>query len=79
MKKFLAGIVSALMAVLLCFSLAGCDKSADVQKAFEDKGYKVTAVDSNNSAVKTVLSAVLSKEQMEKPTNTAFIFARKIL
>ena len=66
MKKFLVGIVSAMVAVLLCFSLAGCDKSADIKKAFEKEGYTVTVVDTNNDTAKGLLSVALTSEQIEK-------------
>ena len=66
MKKLLVGIVSTLLAVLLCCSLAGCDKSGNIKKAFEDEGYTVTIVDTNNDTAKGLLSAALTKEQVEK-------------
>ena len=66
MKKLLVGIVTTLLAVLLCCSLAGCDKSGNIKKAFEDEGYTVTIVDTNNDTAKGLLSAALTKEQVEK-------------
>ena len=66
MKKLLVGVVSALMAVLLCLSLTGCDKSGNIKKAFEDEGYTVTVVNTDNDTAKSLLSVALTKEQVEK-------------
>lgn len=66
MKKVVLGIVTALMTVMLCLTLAGCDKSDSIKKAFEDEGYTVTVVDTNNDTAKGLLSVALTKEQVEK-------------
>lgn len=65
MKKLLAGIVTALLTVILCLTLTGCDKSDKIKSAFEDEGYTVTIVDTNNETAKKLLSAALTKDQIE--------------
>lgn len=66
MKKVLVGIVTALITVMLCLTLAGCDKSDKIKSAFEDEGYTVTVVDTNNDAAKKLLSAALTEDQIEE-------------
>ncbi len=66
MKKIIAGFVTALLTVILCLTLAGCDKSDSIKKAFEDEGYTVTVVDTNNDTAKKLLSAALTQEQIDE-------------
>ncbi len=66
MKKLLTGILMALLTVTVCLSLAGCDKSDKIKDAFEDEGYTVTVVNTDNDTAKGLLSAALTKEQMEE-------------
>ncbi len=49
----------------LCFTLAGCDKSGSIKKAFEDEGYTVKTIDTNNETAKLLLSS-FTEEQIEK-------------
>lgn len=66
MKKIIVGVVTALLTVILCLSLSGCDKSDKIKSAFESEGYNVTIVDTNNDTAKKLLSAALTQEQIEK-------------
>ncbi len=67
MKKRILTVLIALITVLtLCFTLAGCDKSGSIKKAFEDEGYTVTTVDTNNEKAKSLLKTLFTEEQIEK-------------
>ena len=80
MKKVLAGIATALLTVILCLTMAGCDKSGNIKKAFEDEGYTVTEMTTkDNSSVETILSAFLTKDQIaEVGEYSAYIVSQKI-
>ena len=64
--KTLKKILVILTAALLVLSLASCDKSGSIKKAFEKEDYTVTVVDANNGTVKNLLDLALSDDQMEK-------------
>ena len=76
--KHMTRILSILTALVLLVSLVSCgDKSAAIKKAFEDDGWTVKAVDTDNSAVKTVLSLLLTDEQIEKAADYEIILCNK--
>ena len=52
MKKIISKILAFLGALVLVFSLVGCDKSNAIKKAFEKADNKVEVVDKNNDLVK---------------------------
>ena len=64
--KILKKILVILTAALLVLSLASCDKSGSIKKAFEKEDYTVTVVDATNGTVKNLLDLALSDEQMEE-------------
>lgn len=66
MKNALKKILVVLMATMLVLSLASCDKSKSIKKDFEDAGYTVSTVDTNNDTAKGILKLLLSDEQIEK-------------
>lgn len=66
MKKFLKAMSAALLVVILALTMAGCDKSGSIQKAFEDAEYTVTVVDTSDSTVQSLLKAAYTEEQVEE-------------
>lgn len=65
-KKILVAISTALLIVILAFTMAGCDKSGSIVKAFEDKEYTVTEVSTDNDDAKSLLkTAGLTDEQVQ--------------
>jgi uncharacterized protein YpmS len=79
MKKFLKACTVALLVVICALAFAGCDKSSSIKKAFEDEGYTVSTVDTTNSTVKTLLSTVLTEDQMKEADNYEVILCSKSL
>lgn len=63
MKKFITAICTALLVVVLAFTLTGCDKSGKIKKAFEKEGYTVTVIKASDSKV---LTDLLSEEDMKE-------------
>lgn len=66
MKKFLTALSAALLVVILALTMAGCDKSGNIKKAFENEEYTVTTVDASNETVQTLLKAALTEDQVSK-------------
>ena len=80
MKKFISAISMALLTVILAFTLAGCDKSGAIEKAYEDAGYNVTVTTTKeNSTVKGLLAKVLNEDQQKEIDKYAIIYANKNL
>mgnify|MGYP001087542507 CR=1 FL=1 len=63
MKKILSAISLALITIVIALTFAGCDKSGNVKKAFENEGYTVTEMNAKES---TALAGILSSDQKEK-------------
>ncbi|MDE6585589.1 MAG: hypothetical protein K2K80_02795 [Clostridia bacterium] len=80
MKKFISAISIALLTVILAFTLAGCDKSGAIEKAYEDNGYtvKITTT-AENATVKNLISTILTEEQKKEIDKYALIYASKLL
>ncbi len=76
MKKIISKILAFLGALVLVFSLAGCDKSNAVKKAFEKAEYSVEVIDENNSYVKSFLNS-LDEDDRESVEDYEFIFVGK--
>ena len=72
MKKIISKILAFLGALVLVFSLAGCDKSNAIKKAFEKADYNVEVVDENNDLVKVYLN-LLDEEDREEAAEYEFI------
>ena len=66
MKKVLTAICSALLIAVFALTMAGCDKSGSIKKAFEKEEYTVTTVNADNSTVQTILKAALTEDQVNK-------------
>ena len=67
MKKVFSGIVCMALVLCMIFTLASCgDKAESIKKAFEEKGYKVETVDTNNDTAKGIMKIFLSDDQIEK-------------
>lgn len=65
MKKVLLGFTTALLTVILCLTLAGCDKSGNIKKAFENEGYTVTEMTTkDNDSIKKILAIGLTQDQI---------------
>ena len=80
MKKFLVGVVAAMMAVLLCFSLAGCDKSDKIKNAFEGEGYTVAEANLKDDKTKELLKIALTNDQIEKVGEySVFVCSEKVV
>jgi len=66
-KKVLLTLCAALMVVVFALTMAGCDKSGSIKKAFEKEGYTVTTVDANNDTAKGIFKAVgMTDDQIKK-------------
>ena len=66
MKKVLISLSTALLVVILALTMAGCDKSGSIQKAYENEGYTVTVIDAKDSdALKTLLGED-AKDEIDK-------------
>ena len=76
MKKIINKILSFVCALVLVFSLAGCDKANAIKKAYEKAEYTVEVIDQNNSIVKAFLNT-LDEEARESAEDYEFIFAGK--
>lgn len=74
MKKVLSAISLMLLTIVLALTMAGCDKSGNVKKAFENEGYTVTEMNAKES---TALAAILSSDQKEKIDQYSVIFCVK--
>lgn len=79
MKKFLKILSAALLVVVLAFALTGCDKSGSIKKAFEDQGYSVSVVNSENSTVVSLISSTLTEEQKKDLANYEIILCSKTI
>ena len=66
MKKVLTAICSALLIAIFAFTMAGCDKSGSIKKAFEAKEYTVTSVNAQDPTVQSILKSALTEEQVNK-------------
>ncbi len=73
MKKTLKTLLVLLTAALLVFSLASCDKSGSIKKAFEKEGYEISTVDAEDPTVQLLLS----KDQLEDVKDYEIIVAKK--
>lgn len=76
MKKIISKILAFLGALVLVFSLAGCNKANAIKKAYEKAEYTVEVIDENNSIVKSFLNT-LDEEDRESAAEYEFIFAGK--
>ena len=78
MKKAIR-VLSLIMALsMLCLVLASCgDKSAAIKKAFENKDWEVSVVDSETSGVDTLLNILLTEEQKEHVDEYELILVKK--
>ncbi len=76
MKKTLRNVIVLLTALLLVVSLAACDKSANIKKAFEDAGYTVTSAKATDDSVKGLLDLLLNDEQMKEAENYEIILCK---
>ncbi|MDE6504716.1 MAG: hypothetical protein K2L42_02465 [Clostridia bacterium] len=66
MKKVLVSISAALLVVLLALTMAGCDKSGNIQKAYENEGYTVTRIDAQESTALKTLLGEEAKDELDK-------------
>ena len=73
MKKIISKILAFLGALVLVFSLAGCDKSNAVKKAFEKADYKVEVVDKDHYLADAFLDS-LDEEDRKDAEKYEFIF-----
>lgn len=73
MKKIISKILAFLGALVLVFSLAGCDKSNAVKKAFEKADYKVEVVDKDHYLADAFLDS-LDEEDRKDAEEYEFIF-----
>jgi len=78
--KSMKRILVILTALVLLVSLVSCgDKSGAIKKAFENDGWTVKSVKADDSTVKTVLSLLLTEEQIEKADDYEIIWCNKNL
>ena len=70
MKKFLAAISTALLIVVLALTMAGCDNSGKIQRAFEKAGYEVTVTKAEDNKD---LQNLLDEEQKKDINSYAII------
>ena len=76
--KNITRILAILSALVLLVSLVSCgDKSGAIKKAFEEDGWTVTTVNTDNSTAKTVLSLFLTEEQIEDAAEYEIIWCNK--
>jgi uncharacterized lipoprotein YehR (DUF1307 family) len=76
--KNITRILAILSALVLLVSLVSCgDKSGAIKKAFEEDGWTVTTVNTENSTAKTVLSLFLTEEQIEDAAEYEIIWCNK--
>ena len=76
--KNITRILAILSALVLLVSLVSCgDKSGAIKKAFEEDGWTVTTVNTDNSTAKTVLSLFLTEEQIEDAAKYEIIWCNK--
>ena len=76
--KITKRILVALTALLLIVSMVSCgDKSGAIKKAFEDDGWTVKTVKSDDAGVQTVLDLLLTDEQIEKAADYEIILCNK--
>lgn len=73
MKKIISKILAFLGALVLVFSLVGCDKSNAVKKAFEKADYKVEVVDKDHYLADAFLDS-LDEEDRKDAEKYEFIF-----
>ena len=66
MKKVLTAICSALLIAIFAVTMAGCDKSGSIKKAFEKEEYTVTTVSTSDSTVNSILKPLLTEDQLKK-------------
>lgn len=59
MKKFIAGLSMALLTIVLAFTLTGCSKAGNIQKAYEKEGY---TVESHSASQEDLKNAGFSDE-----------------
>ncbi len=79
MKTMLKTLTLIALAALMIVTLVSCDKSDAIKKAFEKEGYEISTVDSENTLIKGLLTAVLDEEQMEALSEYELILASKSL
>lgn len=80
MKRVLKKLAAFFAAFLMVFTLAGCDRSGSIKKAYEKEGFTVTTVNTkDNSTVSSLLSSVLTSDQKESIDQYEIIFCSKAL
>lgn len=78
MKNTLTKILALLTAALMLFSLASCDKSSSIKKAFEKENYTVVSYKGTDDAAKTFIAMLdLSEEEAKKASEYEIIFCNE--
>jgi len=78
MKTMMKRIAALSLAVLMLLALASCgNKASAVKKAFEKADYEVKTANADDSAVKPLLSAVLSEDQMKEASKYEVMLCTK--
>lgn len=80
MKNILKKTIAFFASFLMVFCLFGCDsdKSDNLKKAYEEKGYTVSVLDSSNTVVQGFIS-LLDEEDQEEAKEYEFVLASKSL
>lgn len=78
MKKFLATVSTVLLIAILAFTMAGCDNSGNIKKAFENEGYTVTSVKADSSEAKGLFTLMgFSEKQVKEAEKYEIIYCVK--
>ena len=75
MKKFTKFLTLALVLSLALLSLASCDKSGSIKKDFEEKGYTVSVISTENEKAKAIFTLLgYTEEEIDEIDDYELIF-----